>query len=133
MNLAGAVRSAPRWSVLLLMAGVLYAGPVMAAPETFGPGLVNCQAVVNGHTDCLLSASRITAGNRNEASFGLSAVAAGPRELFRKWCLHPADECIVTVVGERGSPQATRLSTVTSLKWHRPQAPRDQDAAAAAR
>ena len=117
---------------LPLVAGLLYAAPAMAAAETFGPGLVSCQTLVGERTDCLLSASRITEDNRNEASFSLTDLESGPRELFSKWCLHPADECTVTVVGERGSPQATRLSTVTSLKWQRPRAPRDQDEASAA-
>ena len=116
---------------LPLVAGLLCSAPAMAAAETFGPGLVSCQIVVGDRTDCLLSASRITADNRNEASFSLTDLAPGPRELFSKWCLHPGDECTVTVAGERESPQATRLSTVTSLKWQRPQAPLDQDAAAA--
>lgn len=115
----------------LLIAGPLTAAPAIAASETFGPGPVSCQIMVGDRMDCLLSASRITADARNETTFSLTDLASGPRELFSKWCLHPADECTVTVVGERESPQATRLSTVTSVKWQRPQAPRDQDAAAA--
>jgi len=80
--------------------------------------------------DCLLSVSRITAGNRNEASFSLTVLPPGQRALFRKWCLHPADECTVTIQGQREAPQATRLATVTSLQWRRPRAPRNQAAAA---
>ena len=116
---------------LPLIAGLFCAAPAMAAAETFGPGKVSCQILVNEQSDCLLSASRITADNRNEASFSLTDLAPGPRTLFSKWCLHPVDECTVTIVGERESPQATRLSTITSLKWQRPRAPLDQDAAAA--
>ena len=118
-------------SALPLMVGLLYAAPAVAAAETFGPGRVSCQILDGDQADCLLSSSRITAGGRNEASFSLAVLAPGPRELFRKWCLHAADECIVTLVGERGSQQATRLSTVTSLQWRRPRAPRDQAEAAA--
>lgn len=100
------------------------------AAETFGPGRVSCQILVGEQVDCLLSASRITGGNRNEASFSLTALPPGERALFRKWCLNPADECIVTIQGRREAPQAIRLATVTSLRWRRPLAPMDQAAAA---
>ncbi len=111
---------------------LMCAAPATAAPaaETFGPGKVSCQILVGEQADCLLSASRVTGSNRNEASFSLNTLPPGERVLFRKWCLHPADECIVTIKGQRESPQATRLATVTSLQWRRPRAPRDQAAAA---
>jgi hypothetical protein len=104
----------------------------MAAPavETFGPGKVSCQVLFGDQVDCLLSASRITGNNRNEASFSLTTLPLAERVLFRKWCLHSSDECIVTIQGQRESPQATRLATMTSLQWTRPRAPRNQAAAA---
>lgn len=115
--------------VLSLVAYLIGAGPAAAA-ETFGPGKVSCQILDGKQADCLLSASRITGGNGNEASFSLTALPPGERAPFRKWCLHPADECIVTIQGQRESPRATRLATVTSLQWRRPRAPRNQAAAA---
>jgi len=119
-------------AVLPFVACLMCAAPAAAAPavETFGPGKVSCQVLAGEQVDCLLSASRITAGSRNEASFSLTALPPGERALFRKWCLHPADECTVTIQGQREAPQATRLATVTSLRWMRPRAPRDQAAAA---
>ena len=118
--------------VLLALLLCLMCAPATAAPtaETFGPGKVSCQALAGGRADCLLSASRITRGNRNEASFSLTALPPGQREQFRKWCLHPADGCIVTLQGRRVSPQANRLSTVTSLQWRRPRAPKNEAGAA---
>ena len=129
----------PGWATLIRLRRVLPLGicllciaPATAAPavETFGPGSVDCQVVVGDQADCLLSASRITGSNSNEASFSLAALPSGERELFRKWCLHPADECTVTIQGQRESLQATQLTMVISLQWTRPQAPRDQAAAA---
>ena len=119
-------------SVLPLGLCLLCIAPAMAAPavETFGPGSVDCQVVAGGQADCLLSASRVTGGNDNEASFSLTLLPASEREPFRRWCLHQDDECTVTIQGQRASPQATRLDTVTSLQWTRPQVPRDQAAAA---
>ena len=114
--------------VLSLVVCLMCAGPAAAA-ETFGPGKVSCQILVGEQADCLLSASRITRDNKNEASFSLTALPPDERALFRKWCLHPADECIVTIQGQRASPQATRLATVTSLRWRRPRAPKNQAAA----
>jgi hypothetical protein len=123
------IRFSPVLSLVLCLLG---AGPAMAtaAVETFGPGMVSCQILDGDQADCLLSASRITGGNGDEASFSLTALPPGEQASFRKWCLHPADECTVTIQGQRESPQATRLATVTSLQWRRPRAPRDQAAAA---
>lgn len=117
--------------VLSLVACLICGAAATAAPvtETFGPGEVNCQVLSGDQADCLLSASRVTGNDRNEASFSLTAVPPDQQALFRKWCLHPADECVVTIEGQRESPKATRLATVTSLQWRRPRAPRDQAAA----
>ncbi len=128
LGVATLIRLGP---VLCLVACLICTAPAAAAPatETFGPGEVSCQIVVQEQVDCLLSASRITHDNRNEASFSLTALPPGERASFRKWCLHPTDECIVTIQGQREAPQATRLATVTSLQWSRPRAPRNQAAA----
>jgi len=128
-GLATLIRLSP---VLPFVVCLMCAAPATAAPpaETFGPGKVSCQILVGEQVDCLLSASRITRDNRNEASFSLTALPPGERALFRKWCLKPADECTVTIQGRREAPQSTRLATVTSLQWRRPRPPRDQAAAA---
>ncbi len=118
--------------LLALMAGLVCAAPAMAAPrvETFGPGKVNCEALGGDHPDCLLSASRIERGNRNEVTFPLTALPLSERARFRKSCLHATEECTATIQGRRISPQANRLATVSALRWHRPSARRDKAAAA---
>jgi hypothetical protein len=118
--------------VLLLGCCLMFTTAATVAPvaETFGPGKVNCQILVGDQVDCLLSASRIMGNNRNEALFSLTTLPLGERALFRKWCLHRADECTVTIQGARESPLSTRLATVTSLQWTRPQPPRNPAAAA---
>ncbi len=127
------VRRGEKMPVLLaLLACLIWAAPAVAAPaaETFGPGKVSCLALGGGQADCLLSASRIKRGNRNEASFSLTALPPGERAQFRQWCLHPADGCIVTLQGRRVAPQANRLATVTSLQWRRPRVPKNEASAA---
>ena len=121
--------------VLLLLAGLAVQTRHDAAAEavqTFGPGQVNCQALSGTRVDCLLSANRMTRDNRNVATFSVMALPRGEQALFRKWCLTTADECTVTVTGRRASPQSTRLSTVTSVRWTRLSAPVNQAAARAA-
>ena len=121
-------------SVLLLVAGLAFqSGQAVAAPavQTFGPGQVNCQALTGTRVDCLLTASRVTRDNRNVATFSVTALPPNEQAPFSKWCLTTADECTVTVTGRRDSPQATRLSTVTSVRWTRLSAPVDQAAARA--
>ncbi len=127
----------PALLACLICAAPAVAAPAVAAPavatpaaETFGPGEVSCQALAGGQADCLLSASRMTPGNRNEASFSLTALPPGQREQFRRWCLHAADGCIVTLQGRRVAPQADRLATVISLQWRRPRTPKNEAAAA---
>lgn len=120
---------------LSLAVGLLCANPASAdavaqPSQTFGPGKVSCQLLGKDDTDCLLSSSRITSGPGNEASFSLETLPPGARALFRKWCLQLADECTVTIQGQRESRQATRLATVTSLRWQRPLAPKNETAAA---
>ena len=121
-------------TVLALIGGVVaVADPALAAQPTqvFGPGKVNCQRLAGKQADCLLSALRITRDSRDEATFSINALPTKERTLFRKWCLHASDECVVTVEGQRESAQATRLSVVSSLHWTRPSAPKDQAAAQA--
>jgi ribose 5-phosphate isomerase A len=127
------VRRGEKMPVLLaLLVCLICVTPAVAASpaETFGPGKVSCQALGGGQADCLLSASRITNGNRNETSFSLATLPPRQRAQFRKWCLHPSDECTATIQGRREFPQASRLATVTALQWHRPRAPRNEAAAA---
>ncbi len=122
-------------SVLVLLAGLAVQPRQAAAAQavqTFGPGQVNCQALTGTRVDCLLGANRVTRDNRNVATFSVSALPRRDQALFRKWCLTTADECTVTVTGRRTSPQSTRLSTVTKVRWTRYSAPVDQAAARAA-
>jgi hypothetical protein len=122
-------------AIMLLLAGLAFQSRHAAAAQavqTFGPGQVNCQALTGTRVDCLLAASRVKRDNRNAATFSLTALPRGEQATFRKWCLTAADECTVTVTGRRASPQSTRLSTVTRVRWTRLNAPMDQAAARAA-
>jgi hypothetical protein len=122
-------------AVVLLLAGLaLQTGQAGAAEavQTFGPGKVNCQALAGTQVDCLLAADRVTQGNRNVATFGVTALPRRDQALFRKWCLAAANECTVTVTGLRDSPDSSRLSTVTSVHWTRLSAPMNEAAARAA-
>ena len=123
------------FSVLLLLGALALqtcsavAGPAL---QTFGPGQVNCQALTGTQVDCLLAASRVTQGNRNVATFSVTTLPLGEQALFRKWCVAAANECTVTVTGQRASPQSTRLAAVMKVHWTRLTAPMDQAAARAA-
>ncbi len=122
-------------SVLLVLCGLaVQTCSAVAAPalQTFGPGQVNCQALTGTQIDCLLAASRVTTGNRNVATFSVTALPPSEQALFRRWCLAAANECTVTVTGRRASPQSTRLAAVTRIRWTRLNAPMDQAAARAA-
>jgi hypothetical protein len=119
-------------SVLLVLASLaVQTRQTVAAQavQTFGPGQVNCQAMTGTRVDCLLAATRVTAGNRNVATFGVTALPRGQQALFRKWCLSVANECTVTVTGRRASPQSSRLSTVTAVHWTRLSPPVNESAA----
>jgi hypothetical protein len=123
------VRRGEKIPVLLpLFACLICVTPAVAAPPR--KRSARERSVAKPSADCLLSASRIPSGNRNETSFSLAPLPSDQRAQFRKWCLHPADECIVSIQGRREFPQASRLATVTALQWHRPQAPRNEAAAA---
>ncbi len=120
-------------AALAMLCGPAGPGPAMAAQpvQTFGPGKVSCQRLSGNQSDCLLSASRITSYGPNEASFAITDLPAAERALFSKWCLHDTDYCIVTIKGQKQSPQTTRLSSVQSLHWTRSDAPLNQAAARA--
>jgi hypothetical protein len=120
-------------AIVLLLAGLATRQAIAAqAIQNFGPGPVNCQALTGTQVDCLLATSRVTQDNRNVATFSVSALPPGGQALFRKWCLAVANECTVTIMGRLASPQSTRISVVTSVRWTRLSAPVDQAAARAA-
>jgi hypothetical protein len=122
-------------SVLLLLACMaVQTRHAVAAQvvQTFGPGEVSCQALTGTQVDCLLAANRMTPDNRNVATFSVTALPRDEQALFRKWCVATANECTVTVTGQRASPQSSRLSTVTSVHWTRLSAPMNESAARAA-
>ena len=108
-------------------------GLAIAAPtvETFGPGTVNCESLGGTQFDCLLAASTITQGNGNVATFSVDLLPPGEQALFRHWCLSDSDDCTVTVMGSRDSPESSRLSAVTSVHWTRLSMPLNDAAAAA--
>jgi hypothetical protein len=122
-------------AIVLLLAGlVVQTHQAVAAKDiqTFGPGQVDCQALSGTQVDCLLAASLVIQDNRNVATFSVSALPRGEQGLFRQWCVAVANECTVTVMGRLASPQSTRISVVTSVRWTRLSAPVDQAAARAA-
>ena len=99
--------------------------------ETFGPGSVDCQRLDESHVNCLLSALRITQDNKNVVAFDIAALPRKEQAIFRKWCSADGDSCIVTIKGTRAAPDATNLSTISSIHWTRLSAPRNQAAARA--
>lgn len=122
-------------SVLLLLACVtVQTRQAVAAQvvQTFGPGEVSCEALKGTQADCLLAANRVTPDNRNVATFSVTALPPDEQALFRKWCVAIANECTVTVTGQRASPLSSRLSSVTSVHWTRLSAPVNESAARAA-
>ncbi len=106
-------------------------GLAEAASETFGPGKVDCQRLGAGQFDCLLTSFRITRNGNNVATFSLAALPAAEQALFQRWCSTADDDCTVTIQGARQTPESSRLSAVTSVRWTRLQPPRTQAAARA--
>ena len=94
-------------------------GLAEAAPETFGPGKVDCQRLGAGQFDCLLTSLRITQDGNNVATFSLATLPAAEQAMFQKWCSTAADDCTVDIQGTRQAPESSRLSAVTSVRWTR--------------
>ena len=109
------------------------ATPALAASplETFGPGKVDCQRLGAGQFDCLLTSLRITRNGNNVATFSLATLPAAEQAMFQKWCSTAADDCTVNIQGKRQTPEGSRLSTVTSVRWTRLEPPKNQAAARA--
>lgn len=120
--------------ILLFSSMTMTANPALAAaaPETFGPGKVDCQRLGGGQFDCLLTSLRITQNGNNVATFSLTTLPAAEQTLFQKWCSTAADDCTVEIQGARQAPGGSRLSAVTSIRWTRLYEPRTQAAARAA-
>jgi hypothetical protein len=120
-------------SALVLAGATALNGPAAEARalQTFGPGTVDCQPLAAMQSDCLLSASRISGNNNNEATFNITALPPGERASFGKWCGKPSDHCQVTITGTRQAPTASRLSAITAIRWTRPNKPMNQAAARA--
>ena len=117
-----------------LLAGVVaLAGQAAEARsmQTFGPGAVSCQPLGAKQFDCLLSSSRISGDNKNEATFSITSLPPGEQAMFGKWCGQPSDHCKVTITGIRQAAEASRLSMVTAVRWTRPNNPMNQAAARA--
>ena len=108
-----------------------YPGLAEAASETFGPGKVNCQPLGEGQFDCLLTSLRITRNGNDVATFSLATLPVAEKAMFQKWCSTVADDCTVNIQGVRETPEGSRLSTVTSVRWTRVEPPRSQAAARA--
>ncbi len=107
-------------------------GLAEAASETFGPGKVECQPLGAGQFDCLLTSLRITQDGNDVATFSLATLPAAEQAMFQKWCSTAADDCTVNIQGVRQTPEGSRLSAVTSIRWTRLEPPRDQAAAGVA-
>ena len=120
-------------TVLIALSGslamALTAALAASGPETFGPAKVACEPLGGGRFDCLLTSLRIREDGNNVATFSLTTLPAADRALFQKWCFTIADDCTAIIQGIRLIPGSTRLSTVTSVRWTRFDAPRNQYAA----
>jgi len=133
LRLVNGSRSA--FAVIVLFSSMtMTANPALAAaaPETFGPGKVDCQRLGGGQFDCLLTSLRITQNGNNVATFNLTNLPAAEQTMFQKWCSTAADDCTVKIQGARQTPGGSRLSAVTSIRWTRLYKPRTQAAARAA-
>ena len=124
-------RAAFAFTAAFVAITVVAPGLSAAVPETFGPGKVNCQRLIAGQSDCLLTSLRVGQDSNSVATFSLAALPAAEQAMFQKWCATAADDCTVRIEGVRQVPGGSRLSSVTSLRWTRLRPPRNQAAARA--